>query len=197
MLAQDNGRELLADSHYLPHPKTSVGRELHIGPLNDPLVAIKQKISLYKQKGVIVQVRDESPWAVVVATPVMIRVQSYYTPESIIFLDTSASCDSTNCNVALLLTGTKAGAVPIGVLLHEAQTTESYQSAFELFNATFPNAFGGASHPTLFMTDNSSAEKGAIANVWPESLQMLCGFHVGQAEWQWLNSNAEKDAKKL
>ncbi len=46
------------------------------------------------------------------------------------------------------------------------------------------------------MTDNSLAEKGAIANVWPESLQMLCGFHVGQAIWQWLNSITEKDAKK-
>ncbi len=100
----------------------------------------------------IVQVRDESPWAVFVVKPVMIRAQSYYTSKSIIFVDTSASCDSTNCNVTLMLTGTKAGAVPIGVLLHEAQSTESYQSAFELFNATFPNAFDGASVSELLLT---------------------------------------------
>jgi len=47
------------------------------------------------------------------------------------------------------------------------------------------------------MTDNSTAEKGAMGNVWSESLQMLCGFHIGQAEWQWLNSNADKAAKKI
>ncbi|KAK3914193.1 Pre-mRNA-splicing factor SYF1 [Frankliniella fusca] len=202
LLAQENGRELLADSHFLPHPQTvywwhRVWRELHIGPLNDPLIAIKQKIGLYKQKGVIVQVRDESPWAVFVATPVMIRAQAYFTSKSIIFVDTSASCDSTHCNVTLMLTGTKAGAVPIGVLLHEAQTTESYQSAFELFNATFPNAFGGASHPSMFMADNSSAEKGAIANVWPESLQMLCGFHIQYAASVEVLEESIEDLKTL
>lgn len=92
----------------------------------------------------IVKVRDDSPWAVVAATPVMIRAQAHYTSKSIIFVDTSASCDSTNCNVTMMLTGTKAGAVPIGVLLHEAQSTEGYQKAFELFSSTFPNGFGGA-----------------------------------------------------
>jgi len=56
LLAQDNGRELLGDSHFMPHPQTvyywhRVWREAHIGPLNDPLMAIKQKIELYKQKG--------------------------------------------------------------------------------------------------------------------------------------------------
>ncbi|KAK3918029.1 Chaperone protein 2 [Frankliniella fusca] len=202
LLAQENGRELLADSHFLPHPQTvywwhRVWRKLHIGPLNDPLIAIKQKIGLFKQKGVIVQVRDESAWAVFVATPVMIRAQAYFTSKSIIFVDTSASCDSTHCNVTLMLTGTKAGAVPIGVLLHEAQTTESYQSAFELFNATFPNAFGGASHPSMFMTDNSSAEKRAIANVWPESLQMLCGFHIQYAASVEVLEESIEDLKTL
>jgi len=47
------------------------------------------------------------------------------------------------------------------------------------------------------MSDNSSAEKGALDIVWPESLQLLCGFHVAQAEWQWLNSNAAVDTKKI
>lgn len=51
--------------------------------------------------------------------------------------------------------------------------------------------------PQVFMTDNSAAEKGALATVWTKSVQLLCGFHVGQAEWQWLDSNVEKEFKKI
>lgn len=38
------------------------------------------------------------------------------------------------------------------------------------------------------MTDHSTAEKNALKLVWPESRQLLCHFHVAQAEWRWLMS---------
>lgn len=41
------------------------------------------------------------------------------------------------------------------------------------------------------MTDDSSAEKNALKSVWPESMQLLCHFHVAQAEWRWLFSHTE------
>lgn len=41
------------------------------------------------------------------------------------------------------------------------------------------------------MTDDSAAEKKALKFIWPESLQLLCQFHVAQAEWRWLFSNQE------
>lgn len=41
------------------------------------------------------------------------------------------------------------------------------------------------------MTDDSAPEKKALKSVWPESLQLLCQFHVAQAEWRWLFSNSE------
>lgn len=34
------------------------------------------------------------------------------------------------------------------------------------------------------MTDDSAPEKKALKSVWPESLQLLCQFHVAQAEWR-------------
>ena len=40
------------------------------------------------------------------------------------------------------------------------------------------------------MTDDSLAEKNALSKVWPSSKQMLCHFHVAQAEWGWLMSEA-------
>ncbi|KAL1436293.1 hypothetical protein MTO96_049806 [Rhipicephalus appendiculatus] len=42
--------------------------------------------------------------------------------------------------------------------------------------------------PEAFMTDNSSEEKAALKAVWPEGKQLLCFFHVAQAEWRWLTA---------
>lgn len=41
-------------------------------------------------------------------------------------------------------------------------------------------AFNGKGHPRLFMTDDGTAEKNSLQTVWPESLQLLCIFHVLQ-----------------
>ncbi|XP_064478277.1 uncharacterized protein LOC135391772 [Ornithodoros turicata] len=38
------------------------------------------------------------------------------------------------------------------------------------------------------MADNSAAEKAALHSVWPNATQLLCHFHVAQAEWRWLTS---------
>lgn len=42
------------------------------------------------------------------------------------------------------------------------------------------------------MTDNSSAEKAALQATWPEATQLLCHFHVAQAEWRWLHAAAHQ-----
>lgn len=94
--------------------------------------------------GATVVLRVERPWAVMVSTPVMKRAQKSFFSKNIIFVDTSASCDSSSSNVTLMLTATKAGAVPVAILMHEAQTMESYTTAFELYHNTFPHGFGGA-----------------------------------------------------
>lgn len=46
--------------------------------------------------------------------------------------------------------------------------------------------------PLSFMTDNSAAEKAALLAVWPEATQLLCHFHVAQAEWHWLHASSNK-----
>lgn len=38
---------------------------------------------------------------------------------------------------------TKAGAVPIAILIHESQTEASYTSAFSFMKSTYPTCFGG------------------------------------------------------
>ena len=51
-------------------------------------------------------------------------------------------------------------------------------------------AFNGKLHPDCFITDDSEAERAALREVWPESKQFLCAFHVLQTAWRWL-CNAE------
>ncbi len=53
--------------------------------------------------------------------------------------------------------------------------------------------------PEVFMTDNSAAEKGALTIAWPNAKQLLCHFHVQQAEWDWLlklKNGVETDQRK-
>lgn len=57
----------------------------------------------------------------------------------------------------------------------------------------FFNVFSQA--PSVFMTDDSSAEKNSLSTIWPPATQSLCHFHVAQAEWRWLNSNSSDMCK--
>ena len=49
------------------------------------------------------------------------------------------------------------------------------------------------------MTDDSRAEKNALLDVWEKSGQLLCHFHVAQAEWRWIHANKDipKDTKPI
>ncbi|XP_077521465.1 uncharacterized protein LOC144132731 [Amblyomma americanum] len=46
------------------------------------------------------------------------------------------------------------------------------------------------------MTDNSRPEKDALHETWPSARQLLCHFHVLQAEWRWLTSTKNQAAKE-
>lgn len=86
---------------------------------------------------------DGTSWAVLVVTPIMKRTQKLEASREIIFIDSTSSCDAAHSTVTVLLTATKAGAVPIGVLIHNQQTTDGYAAAFGLLRKSFPHCFGG------------------------------------------------------
>ncbi|KAL3192429.1 hypothetical protein MRX96_059070 [Rhipicephalus microplus] len=108
------------------------------------------------------------------------------------FWDSIASYDESHATITVVLTATPVGALPIAVLIHNCQTTESYKTAFDLLRQKDPLCFGGLQTPLSFMTDNSAAEKAALLAVWPEATQLLCHFHVAQAEWHWLHASSNK-----
>jgi len=65
--------------------------------------------------------------------------------KEIIFIDSTASCDTENTVVTVVLTATKGGAVPLGVLLHNRQDTPGYTYAFQMLAKHYPNCFGNQS----------------------------------------------------
>ena len=93
--------------------------------------------------GADVDVEDGILWSVVIVTPTMKRTHSAMEASEIVFCDTSSSCDSSLTAVTVMLMATKAGAVPLAILLHSDLTKESYQSAFQLLKKRHPFCFGG------------------------------------------------------
>ncbi|KAL5238208.1 hypothetical protein ACI65C_005618 [Semiaphis heraclei] len=134
-------------------------------------------------------IKTNNPWAVIVVTPIMKRAQDMKCSREIIFIDSSSSVDTTNTTVTNILSPSKAGAIPLAILIHEGQTEESYIGALSLLKNNFPNCFGGIESPLVFMTDDSAAEKKALSKLWPKAKQFLCHFHMCQAEWRWLHDS--------
>lgn len=63
-----------------------------------------------------------------------------------------------------------------------------------------PTAFNGRGEPLAFITDNSDAERKALAVTWPTSQRFLCIFHVLQQVWRWLLSSKnaiQKDHRQV
>jgi len=72
----------------------------------------------------------------------MKRAQMLSSSKELIFCDSSSSCDTLETTITILLTVTKAGAVPIALLLHPRQSAESYKTAFGFLKLIYPKCFG-------------------------------------------------------
>lgn len=83
------------------------------------------------------------PWAVLIVTPIMKRAHKLKSAQEIIFIDSTGSIDTTSNTVTVLLTVSKAGAIPIAILIHYGESEESYVGAFNLLKSMFPQCFGG------------------------------------------------------
>src|SRR5277367_388781 len=106
---------------------------------------------------------------------------------SIVFVDSSGSCDQTNTSVTFVFGKCKAGAIPLGYILHTSQQEENYYHAFSaLMELVGSAAFNGKGAPEIIMTDDSEAERNACKRVFPNATLLLCIFHVCQAVWRWL-----------
>ncbi|KAH8034017.1 hypothetical protein HPB51_018528 [Rhipicephalus microplus] len=190
---EDDGPAKLANAALNPPQRTvyhwhSVWREACFGGTYiDPVLKLEEKASLYAAQGTHISVTrggSSACWAVVVVTPIMRRAHNLELAREIVFVDSTASCDTTKCTVTVVLTATKAGAVPLAVLIHKEQSTDGYLAAFKLLKEAHPLCFGG--QPVMYA---DTAEKLEAATAEVKALQhdafvsRVLTFLRRQEEW--------------
>ncbi|KAJ8931471.1 hypothetical protein NQ314_015609 [Rhamnusium bicolor] len=164
---------------------------------NSMIEILKNKMPVLKESGVDLVIK-ENPFIAVIITPIMRRAFIQNMADEMVYVDSSGSCDQTSTCVTFLFTSNKTGAIPVACVLHTAQTEANYTLAFavvieaiEVHNKKFS--------PRVFMTDDSEAERNALATVFPNSVLLLCTFHLCQALWRYLwetDHNVKKEDRK-
>lgn len=93
--------------------------------------------------GIKIAIKSELPWAVLIVTPIMQRAQKLHSSGEIIFIDSTGNVDTTCNTVTVILTVSKAGAIPIAIIIHQGVSEESYTIAFSMLKQYYPLCFGG------------------------------------------------------
>ena len=131
---------------------------------------------------------DEKPLILTIVTPLMSRVHSLPQASEMAFLDASSSLDRYNNRVFFLCTHHPSGSLPLAVWVSSDGSLDTNNKSVAMLKSVLPkHAFGGKGPnggPSLFMTDDDAAEKGALQEQWPDSTQLLCIFHFLQAMWR-------------
>lgn len=167
------------------------------------LKVLKNKQAAYADLGIETAINEdenESVVALALVTPIMRRAHKMEFSQDIVFVDSSGSCDQANTVVTFMFGVSKIGGIPLGCVLHTSQSKENYTLAFRLLkNLIGSDGFYGKGFPSIIMSDDSTAERKALAEVFPHTSLLLCIFHVMQAVWRWLwdtNNKIQKDDKK-
>ncbi|XP_071959838.1 uncharacterized protein [Antedon mediterranea] len=132
---------------------------------------------------------------IAICTPLMKRVHSMWKiSKEMVFVDSSGNMDRQNCRVFLLLTHSPAGALPLGVLITSSESESTLTSAFKLLHSILPESafFNASNGPGIFMTDDCTSLRLALHEVYPNSVLLLCHFHLLQAMWRWLWDSKHK-----
>ncbi|KAK4289431.1 hypothetical protein Pmani_037594 [Petrolisthes manimaculis] len=131
---------------------------------------------------------DTSNFCVALITPFMRRAHTMLREAGeVVFVDATGCVDQLNTSVIPFLCAGPAGAVPLAILVTSSQDEVTLTKGFGMIReALGPSAFNGRGEPIAFITDNSDAERKALAVTWPTSQRFLCIFHMLQQVWQWL-----------
>ena len=108
----------------------------------------------------------------------------------IVLIDATANLDRSDSKLFHLVCPTPIGALPLAEIITTREDTDTVMFALQVLQSVLPDrAFYGRGRtlgPQVFMTDDSDAERNALSAVWPNSVLLLCIFHVLQAQWTWL-----------
>ena len=133
---------------------------------------------------------ENGNFAIAIVTPLMSRISCELNEcGEILFIDASANMDRYGCKVFMIYTNSCAGGIPVGTLILTSESTLVISEGLKLWKQLFiPKSLAGrgTKGPKIFMSDDSAAERSALHSVFPESILLLCIFHVLQATWRYL-----------
>ncbi|XP_022089374.1 uncharacterized protein LOC110978577 [Acanthaster planci] len=149
------------------------------------------------------QVNDKL--VIALCTPLMRRIHSkHQCGGELVFVDASGGIDRYDCRMFMILTHSVAGGLPLGCLITTSESKETVVAALKLYQRMIPEDgfYGrGEQGPVVFLTDDSDSERQSLQEVFPNSITLLCVFHVLQATWRFLlegkNSIRKEDRPRL
>ncbi|KAF0691580.1 SWIM-type domain-containing protein, partial [Aphis craccivora] len=161
---------------------------------NDMMVSLNEDIEEYntecKSKVAAMKILDDGNFAIAILTPLMKRISVGFDEcGQILFIDASANVDRYGCKVFMIYTNSCAGGLPVGTIILTSESTSVISVGLELWKSLFPlDALGGRGlvGPKNFMSDDSTAERNALHEAFPQSELLLCIFHILQAAWRYL-----------
>lgn len=141
----------------------------------------------------------ENQIIVVILTPLMKRYHTTKEAADIVGIDSGRSYDRHNVAIWHITTKSYTMSVPLGLMITTSESAAILTKALEIYKSMLPSeSFGGKGRdigPEIVMRDDSAAENAAISQVWPNTKQLQCIFHVLQAVWRWLWDSDNQIAK--
>ncbi|CAG8836584.1 28514_t:CDS:2, partial [Gigaspora margarita] len=200
---RDKFLNLFNDGHSPASALHSHEDDLHLSAVNDQelleLLADRAKavVNEYNSSGngkAVLQKYNTyvgSAFILCIVTGLMCRVHEKVSQAGeLCYMDASASFEPLNTSVTLLYTSCSVGALPLGLCITSDESEVTLEKALNLLKTILPPyAFYGRSPqigPTIFLTDNSDAERNALELCWPQAVRLLCTFHFLQSFWRWL-----------
>ena len=143
----------------------------------------------------------ETPMVVAICTPLMSRVHHLVQQAGeMVFCDSTSTLDRFNTSLFVLSTSHACGGLPLGALITSDEQEETIAQGLQLLQTVLPeDAFhkcGVKKGPSIVMTDDCSAERNAMHQIWPDAKLLLCVFHFLQAKWSWLHNGSNHIANE-
>ena len=123
-------------------------------------------------------------------TPLMIAtISENILSKQIFCIDSSGGMDRTSGHLFNLCVPGPNGSLSIGMFVSFSEKSLDISTGLKLLQEIWLKNSGRKYSPTAIMSDHSNAQINALKENFPNSLILLCQFHILQALWKWLQSN--------
>ena len=173
-------------------------RNINFGPINICDEELKKFASEFKNTlRINYKLNSENQWVIAFCSKIMLGAARLNNITSkIVCIDSSGGMDRTSGHLFNLVIPGPTGSLSLGMFITFSESKADIILGLKLLKEIWYSNNISFTEPGFFMSDDSSAQIGAIYEVFPRSKVLLCQFHVVQALWRWLQANETKDNRQ-